>query len=184
MDGDICCFHIRDSHEAPGRQNYKPKGATATLLRTSWREGKRVRHRTVANLAPVEPEVVDGLEILLDGGIAFNPAKGSKGVSILRSLPHGHAAAALGTARAAGLERILHRRPGRERDLALAATVARITAPDSKLATARRLCRVRPRSRDCREGTENCCGWNFRRSRSSVVRHAVARPRRCRPRRR
>jgi hypothetical protein len=56
-----------------------------------------------------------------------------------RSLPHGHAAAVLGTARALGLERILHRRPSRERSLALAATVARITAPDSKLATARRL---------------------------------------------
>ena len=115
------------------------RGATATLLRTSWREGKRVRHKTVANLALMEPEIVDGLEILLNGGVAFDPAKGHKGISILRALPHGHAAAALGTARAVGLERILHRSPGRERDLALAATVARITAPDSKLATARRL---------------------------------------------
>ena len=115
------------------------RGATATLLRTSWREGKRVRHRTVANLALMDPEVVDGLEILLDGGTAFDPARGAKGVSILRALPHGHAAAALGTARAVGLERILHRSPSRERSLALAATVARITAPDSKLATARRL---------------------------------------------
>ena len=115
------------------------RGATATLLRTSWREGKRVRHKTVANLALMEPEVVDGLEILLDGGIAFDPARGTEGVSILRALPHGHAAAALGTSRAVGLERILHRKPSRERSLALAATVARITAPDSKLATARRL---------------------------------------------
>ena len=115
------------------------RGATATLLRTSWREGKRVRHKTVANLALMEPELVDGLEILLNGGVAFDPAKGAKGISILRALPHGHAAAALGTARAVGLERVLHRRPSRERDLALAATVARITAPDSKLATARRL---------------------------------------------
>ena len=103
-------------------------------------EGREARQaQTVANLAPMEPGVVDGLEILLNGGIAFDPAKGAKGISILRALPHGHAAAALGTARAVGLERILHRTPSRERDLALAATVARITAPDSKLATARRL---------------------------------------------
>ena len=60
-------------------------------------------------------------------------------MSIKRSLPHGHAAATLGLARKVGLERILHRKPGRMRDLALAAIVARVIAPGSKLATARRL---------------------------------------------
>ena len=58
-------------------------GATATLLRTSWMEGQRVRHRTVADLALTEPEVVvGGLEILLNCGVAFDPAKGAKGTSI------------------------------------------------------------------------------------------------------
>ena len=38
-----------------------------------------------------------------------------------------------------GLERILHRAPSRMRDLALAAIIARVIAPASKLATARRL---------------------------------------------
>ena len=114
------------------------RGATATLLRTSWREGMRIRHKTIANLSKLPQEVVDGISILLRGGTAFDPAT-TDGVSIRRSLPHGHAAAALGTARRIGLERILHRSRSRKRDLALAAIAARIIAPDSKLATARRL---------------------------------------------
>ena len=149
------------------------RGATATLLRTSWREGKRVRHKTVANLALMEPEIVDGLEILLNGGIAFDPAKGHKGISILRALPHGHAAAALGTARAVGLERILHRSPGRERDLALAATVARITAPDSKLATARRLS---PETADSSLGAMLGLGTGLRQRDAGHARLAEAAP--------
>ena len=114
------------------------RGATATLLRTSWREGMRIRHKSIANLSKLPQEVVDGISILLRGGTAFDPAT-TDGVSIRRSLPHGHAAAALGTARRIGLERILHRSRSRKRDLALAAIAARIIAPDSKLATARRL---------------------------------------------
>ena len=60
-------------------------------------------------------------------------------LQVERSLRHGHAAAVLGTARDLGLERILHRTASRERSLALAAVVARVLAPDSKLATARQL---------------------------------------------
>ena len=70
-----------------------PKGgATATLLRTSWKGGQRVRHRTVPDLALTEPEVVvGGLEILLNCGVAFDPAKGAKGISIPGALLHGPA---------------------------------------------------------------------------------------------
>ncbi len=56
-----------------------------------------------------------------------------------RSLPHGHVAAVLGTARDVGLERMLHRTRSRVRDLALAAVAARALWPDSRPATARRL---------------------------------------------
>ncbi len=59
--------------------------------------------------------------------------------TILRSRPHGHVAAALGTARRLGLERLLDRRPSRERALAAAMILARILDPHSKLATARSL---------------------------------------------
>ena len=122
-------FHVET---IPNRAN-KP----AILLREAWREGKRIRKRTLANLSRLPPEVIDGFRTVLKGGLAVEHP--SELLSIQRSWAHGHVLAVLGTCRQLGLERILHRHPSRERDLALAAIVARVLAPDSKLATARRL---------------------------------------------
>ncbi len=58
-------------------------------------------------------------------------------VEIERSWPHGHVAAVLGTLRHIGLERVLASRGSPERDRVVGMLVARILAPDSKLATAR-----------------------------------------------
>jgi hypothetical protein len=107
------------------------------LLRQSYREDGRVRHRTLASLTALPPTAVDALERALRGETLV-PAAGG-GLRIIRSLPHGHVAAALGMLRALGLERTLDRRPSRMRDLAVALIVARILAPASKLATARGL---------------------------------------------
>ena len=109
----------------------------AVLLRQAWREGKRIRRRTIANLSRLPPETVNGLRILLKGGFAVPSL--DLVVSIRRALPHGHVAAVLGLCRQLDLHRILHRRPSRFRTLALAAVVARLLHPDSKLATARAL---------------------------------------------
>jgi hypothetical protein len=57
----------------------------------------------------------------------------------LRSLPHGHVAAVLGTLRRIGLDRLLPQRPQRLAKLALALIVARVVEPAAKLATARQL---------------------------------------------
>ena len=122
-------FHVEI---IPNRAN-KP----AILLREARREGKRIRKKTLANLSRLPPEVVDGFRTVLRGGLAVQDA--SQLLRIERSWAHGHAAAVLGTCRQLGLERILHRSRSRERDLALAAVVARVLAPGSKLATARRL---------------------------------------------
>ena len=58
---------------------------------------------------------------------------------IARSLPHGHVAAVLGTARQLGLEELIDPAPSRQRDLVTAMAVAQVIAPDSKLAIARGL---------------------------------------------
>src|SRR5690349_24581277 len=60
---------------------------------------------------------------------------------MLRSLPHGHVAGVLGTARKIGLERLLGtgQAPPRLVALVLAMIVARVVDPASKLATARQL---------------------------------------------
>jgi transposase len=59
--------------------------------------------------------------------------------TIIRSLPHGHVAAALGIARSIGLDRIFGPGDDRCRDLVLALLVGRIVDPASKLAAARAL---------------------------------------------
>lgn len=106
------------------------------LLRESYRQGKKVRKRTLANLTHWPPDVVAGLRALLKGakvrldGDAFE---------IERSLPHGHVAAVLGVLRNIGLHKIIAARRSRRRDLVVAMIVARVIAPRSKLATARGL---------------------------------------------
>src|SRR6266700_7540573 len=68
------------------------------------------------------------------------PAAGLDGAfEITRSLPHGHVAAVLGTARQLGLDELIDPVPSRHRDLVVAMAVAQVIAPDSKLAIARGL---------------------------------------------
>ena len=105
------------------------------LLRQAWHDGKRIRRRTIANLTKLPPTLVDRIRTVIKGSIAFSSLDSA--VSIRRAWPHGHVAAVLGLCRQLGIERLLHHHPGRVRDLALAAIVARVLAPDSRLATAR-----------------------------------------------
>ena len=58
---------------------------------------------------------------------------------IIRSKPHGHVAAVLGTLRKLGLDRMLSARPCPERERVVALIAARVLGPVSKLATARAL---------------------------------------------
>jgi transposase len=108
----------------------------AILLREAWREGKAIRKRTLANLSHWPPQQVEALRRLLRGETLL-PA--NEVFVILRSLPHGHVAATLGTLRQLGIERLLSSQPCRSRDLVVAMIVARILEPRSKLATARGL---------------------------------------------
>jgi hypothetical protein len=80
---------------------------------------------------------VDGLRSVLSGGTVIPPERDA--FTITRSLPHGHVAAALGTARKIGLDRILGPDGNRCRDLILALLVGRILEPTSKLTAARAL---------------------------------------------
>ena len=60
-------------------------------------------------------------------------------LEVVRSLPHGHVAAVLGTLRELKLEQMLDRSSSRKRDLVVAMIAARVLDPQSKLATARGL---------------------------------------------
>src|SRR5690348_12896142 len=108
----------------------------AILLRESFRDHGRVRKRTLANLSDWPTPLVEGFRTLLKGGLAV----AAEGVRIRRALPHGHAAAVLGTIRAIGLDQLLGR-PTDKRltPLAIALIASRLVSPTSKLATARDL---------------------------------------------
>jgi hypothetical protein len=108
----------------------------AILLREGWREGRRVRKRTLANLSDWPPHKIEALRRLLRDE-PWVPA--SDAFVVQRSRPHGHVAAALGMLKKLGLDRLLATRRCPERDRAVALIVARVLAPDSKLATARAL---------------------------------------------
>ena len=118
-------------HTIPNRSS-----PPAVLLRESYREAGKVKNRTLANLSHWPSGKVAALRRVLRGEAVVEPAQA---FTIERSLPHGHVAAVLGTLRRGGLERILHARKSRTRDLVVAMIVARIVAPQSKLATARGL---------------------------------------------
>jgi hypothetical protein len=109
----------------------------AILLRESYREGKRVLKRTVANLSQWPTSIVEGLRILLRGGTAVERFEDS--FEIERSLSHGHVAAVLGTLRKLKLDTLIAPEPSEERNRVVAMIVARILYPRSKLATARGL---------------------------------------------
>src|SRR6516164_7210351 len=108
----------------------------AVLLRESYREGGKVKNRTLANLSSWPEAKVEALSRALKG----LPPAGLEGmVEVSRSLPHGHVAAVLGTIRSLELEELIGPAPSRQRDLVTAMVVAAVIGGSSKLATARGL---------------------------------------------
>ena len=114
----------------------------AILLRESYRENGKVRKRTLCNLSDWPTAHIEGLRGVLKGGTVVAPDRDA--FTVTRSLPHGHVAAILGTARKIGLDRLLDPGPGidrvaenRHRDLILALLAARIVDPGSNMAAAR-----------------------------------------------
>jgi len=107
----------------------------AVLLRESYREGSKVRKRTLANLSKLPDHAVDGLQALLKGGVTIATLPDS--FKITRSRPHGHVAAVLGSLKNTGLHNLISSENTRNRRLVLAMIIARITDPRSLLATAR-----------------------------------------------
>ena len=110
---------------------------TADLLRESYRAAGKFRKRTLANLSKWPPALVEGLRVLLKGGTAVSRLDAA--IDVVRSLPHGHVAAVLGTIHQLRLEQLIDPEPSPERERVLAMIAARILDPGSKLAVAREL---------------------------------------------
>jgi len=123
-------------HVATTKRKYKGKVYQSFLLRRSYRDGKKVKHETVGNVSHLPMHVIDLIRRALKGE-SFVCAEES--FECVRSLPHGHVVAVLGTLKKLGLDKIIASRRSRMRDLVMAMIVARIIDPRSKLAIARGL---------------------------------------------
>ena len=110
------------------------KSRPAILLRQGWREGKRVRKKTLANLTDWPAEQIEALRRVLRGERLVAP---EAAFVVERSLPHGHVEALLAMIRRLRFDRLIAAKPSRQRDLVLAMVVERLIHPASKLATTR-----------------------------------------------
>ncbi len=109
----------------------------AVLLRESYRQGSKVKKRTLTNLSHWPQAQINALRAVLKGATEVGDLQDA--FDIVRSLPHGHVAAVLGTMQKLRLESLLDARRSRSRDLSTAMIAARLIAPASKLALARQL---------------------------------------------
>jgi hypothetical protein len=123
-------MHVDTIKRRHGEREY-----ASHLVRRSIREGKRVRKETLANISRLPAEAIEAVRRVLAGETLLAPGEAFQ---IERSLPHGHVAAVLGTARKLGLERLLGRQRTRQRDLCLAMVCQRLLRPGSKLSATRR----------------------------------------------
>jgi hypothetical protein len=109
----------------------------AILLRESYRDGGKVKNRTLANLTRWPEDKVQALSRVLKG---LPPRLDlAEAFEVTRSLPHGHVAAVLGSAQRLGIEELIDSAPSRRRDLVVAMLIATVIDPGSKLTTARGL---------------------------------------------
>ena len=121
-------------HVVTTRRTYKGREYTTHLLRRSYREGDKVKNETLGNLSHLPDDVIDLVRRSLRGE-SFVPA--NERLEIVASKPHGDVDAVLRAMRRLDFASLLSSRPCREVDLVIGMVVARIVAPDTKLATTR-----------------------------------------------
>jgi transposase len=106
----------------------------AALLRESYREGGKVKKRTVANLSSLPAAQLESIRLALKGTSLVPVEVLFERVS---SFHHGHVQAVQCAMRRLGFASLLGSRPSRERDLVCAMIASQILEPASKLAFTR-----------------------------------------------
>jgi transposase len=111
------------------------RGSPPTIIiREGYREGGKVKNRTIANITHWPAEQIEALRLVLRG---TRMAQVDKVFEKLNSRHHGHVHAVLTAVRRLGLDTLISSKPCRERNIVVAVLVARICEPDSKLAMTR-----------------------------------------------
>lgn len=104
------------------------------LLRESYREGKNVRKRTLANLSALSDQQIESIRAVL-AGTAVRPVQ--ELFEVVSSRPHGHVQAVRVAMQRLDFENLIASRASPERDRVCAMVAARVIAPQTKLATTR-----------------------------------------------
>lgn len=131
MTRTVGAMHVAKISRRHGEREY-----VSHLVRRSIRDGRRVRHETIANVSGLPAEAIAALTLALQG-VALVPA--GEAFEIVASRKHGHVEAVLAAARRLGVARLLDREPSRERDLCVAMILGRLLDGGSKLACTRQL---------------------------------------------
>jgi len=121
-------------HVATTTRHYKGRLYQTHLLRRTFRVGNQVKHETLGNISHLPSGLIEMIRRSL-AGEGFVSATDT--FQVLRSLPHGHVEAVLGTMRKLELDVLISSQPCRERQLVLAMIAERLLEPCSKLATTR-----------------------------------------------
>ncbi|MFN2592161.1 MAG: IS1634 family transposase [Candidatus Dormibacteria bacterium] len=121
-------------HLATVRRHYKDRVYETHLLRHSYRDGSKVKNRTLANLTALPAATLDVVRRSLAGEQLLTP--GSDLVHG-RSLAHGNVVAVLGLMNKLALETIMEGKRSRQRDLCIAMIAGQLLFHVSKLATVR-----------------------------------------------
>jgi len=106
----------------------------AYLLRESWREGKKIRKRTIANLSSLPDDQIEAIRRVLRGE---KLAAIGELFEVTASRIHGDTDAVLAVMRRLGIRELLSARPSFEAELVMGMIAARVVAPHTKLATTR-----------------------------------------------
>jgi len=106
----------------------------AYLLRESFREGAKVRKRTLANLSSLPDDQIFAIRAILRGEKLHPVGELFKAIA---SRLHGHVQAVRVAMQRLGFESLVASRRSPERDLVCAMIAARVLAPHTKLATTR-----------------------------------------------
>ena len=104
------------------------------LLRESYRVGKKVRKRTLANLSALADEQIEAIRAVL-AGVAVRPV--AELFEVVRSRSHGAVQAVRVAMQRLGFEGLIASRASPERERVCALVAARVLEPHTKLATTR-----------------------------------------------
>jgi len=122
-------MHVAKIERKQGGRTY-----VSYLLRQSYREDGKVKHRTLGNLSHLPARLLDLVRRSLLGEVFLAT---DEAVRTLASKPHGHVEAILATFEQLDLAGLLASRPSRPRSLVLALIAQRLLFPCSKLASLR-----------------------------------------------